>query len=342
MEADQSKSNQGRKLHDQGRKKNRHIRRTARISTHQMQSLAFNFGTLIEAQNSLPEKSGIDLAEIIEQKNKLAEAWQRGRFLRNVRNLASVPVTMDEAARRLSLNGADDLRAILDNDREAGDTWHQTRYEAFIKIKLALVKTAFEGNQAAIRAVESFLRAEMDYKVGGPRRLRITDIANLTGQLRGTIHNWVSRYQLPLGPDKTIELKDFIRWFEVFTAEKAASKNGGKKDQSSRLHAMKAEQIEIELKRQRRELLSREEVMAGILHRYQLLINTMRQKAPQMAQLCQGQKPERVIEIITDCLGDICRELCHVPAEFYLPEAAAKAYQKVLEILKNDLNENQP
>jgi len=42
-----------------------------------MQSLAFNYGTLIEAQNSLPENSGIDLAELVQQNNKLAEAWQR-------------------------------------------------------------------------------------------------------------------------------------------------------------------------------------------------------------------------------------------------------------------------
>ncbi|MCJ7675484.1 MAG: hypothetical protein MUO33_10085, partial [Sedimentisphaerales bacterium] len=82
----------------------------ARISTQQMQSLAFNYSTLLEAQNSLPEKSGVDLAELVQQNNKLAEAWQRGRFPRNVRNLASVPVTMDEASRRLSLNGAEELQ----------------------------------------------------------------------------------------------------------------------------------------------------------------------------------------------------------------------------------------
>jgi len=304
----------------------------------QVKVLAINCSTMAEAEQSLPK-----LPDLIAHHKEIAAAWQRGRFLRNVRNLASVPVTMDDASRRLSLNGAEELERILETDTEAGDTWRQTRQEAFITIKLALVKTAMKGNQAAIRAVENFLRAEMDYKVGssGPRRLRIIDIANLTGQLRGTIHNWISRYQLPLGPDKTIELKDFIRWFEIFTAEKAADKNGGKNDQASRLHAMKAEQIELELKRHRRELLPREEVMAGILHRYQILVNSVRQRAPQMAQLCLGQKPERIVEIITNSMGDICGDLCKVPAEFYLPEPAAKAYQKVLEILKNDLNENQ-
>jgi len=39
-----------------------------------MQSLAFNYGTLIEAQNSLPENNGIDLAELVQQDDKLAEA----------------------------------------------------------------------------------------------------------------------------------------------------------------------------------------------------------------------------------------------------------------------------
>jgi hypothetical protein len=292
---------------------------------------------MAEAEQSLPK-----LPDLIAHHKEIAAAWQRGRFLRNVRNLASVPVTMDDASRRLSLNGAEELERILETDTEAGDTWRQTRQEAFITIKLALVKTAMKGNQAAIRAVENFLRAEMDYKVGssGPRRLRIIDIANLTGQLRGTIHNWISRYQLPLGPDKTIELKDFIRWFEIFTAEKAANKNGGKNDQASRLHAMKAEQIELELKRQRRELLPREEFIAGILARHRLLVNTLRQKAPQIAQLCQGQRPERVVEIITDSLGDICRELCQVPAELCLPESAVKVFKELFRILNNEFTNN--
>jgi len=320
--------------------KKRHSEPAARISTHQMQSLAFNYGTLIEAQNSLPENSGVDLAELVQQDDKLAEAWQRGQFLRNVRNLASVPVSMDEASKRLSLNGAEELQGILETDAEAGDTWRQTRQEAFIQIKLALVKTAREGNQAAIRAVENFLRAEMDYKAGGgPRRLRVAEIANLTGRSRHGVYDWVEKNNLPLGPDKTIELKDFIRWFETFTAENAAGKNEGRKE-DSRLHAVKAETIEMELKRRRRQLLPREEFIAGILARHQLLVNSVRQKAPQIAQLCQGQKPERVAEIIIDSLGDICRELCQVPAELCLPESAAKGLKDVLEILNNEFTKN--
>jgi len=318
-------------------KKRRHVRTRPRISGHQIESLAFNYSTLIEAQSCFPEKSGIDLAHLIQQDDKLADAWQRGRFLRNVRNLASVPVTMDEAARRLALNDADELRTLLEHDAEARDTWRQTRQEAFIRIKVVLTRTALEGNQAAIRMVENFLHAEMDYKIGGgPRRLRIADIADLVGRSRHLVYNWMQKNNLPLGPDKTIDLKDFMRWFETFTAEKAATRNGGKKDQSSRLHQVKVEQIEIELKRCRHELLARDEVMAGILARHQVLINSVRQKAPQIAQLCQEQKPERIIKIITDSLADICRELCQVPAELHLPERAAKAYREVLKMLTDE------
>jgi len=298
----------------------------------QVKMLAINCSTMAEAEQSLPK-----LPNLIARHKEIAAAWQRGRFLRNLRGLASVPVTLAEAARRLNLNEADALQTILEIDHEAGDTWHQTRYDAFTKIKIALVKTAFEGNQAAIRAIENFLRIEMDHKASGPQRLRISDIADLVGRSRHLIYNWVSRYKLPLGTDKTVELKHFLRWFETFTAGNAASKNGGKSDQESRLHAMKAESIEMELKRRRHELLDRDEVMAGILARHQVLINSMRKKAPQIAQLCQGQKPERIIKIITDSLADICRELCQVPAELHLPESVAKAYRHVLEILNKDI-----
>lgn len=322
-----------------GAKKRRHVRVRSKISAQQMQSLAFSYGTLVEAQNSLPPNTQIGLAELIQRHDKLAEAWRRGQFLRNLRNLASVPVTLDEAARRLNLNGADALQTILETDSEAGDTWHQMRYDAFTKIKVALTRTALEGNQTAIRAVENLLHAEMNHRTAP--KLTITDIANVTGRSRHLVYNWTQRNNLPLGLDKTIELKDFIRWFEAFTAENAVAKNGGKADKESRLHAMKADVIEIELRRQRNELLDRDEVMAGILARHQVLINSMRHKAPQIAQLCQGQKPERIVKIITDSLSDICRELCQVPAQLCLPEPAAKAYQNVLEMLNDGFGKNE-
>jgi len=298
--------------------------------------LAINCSTMAEAEQSVPK-----LPDLITRHKEIAAAWQRGRFIRNVRNLASVAVTVDEAARRLEMADPDDLHRMIETDPEVRDTWRQTRQEAFIRIKLALAKTAFEGNQAAIRAVESLLRTEVELKrFPDTRKLKVADIAALTGRTRPTIYEWVNKGRLPIADDKTIDVGAFIRWFETYISETIIQKYAGKKtDQSSRLHAMKAEQIEIELKRQRRELLPREEVMAGILARYQLLINSMRQKAPQIAQLCQGQKPERVVEIITNSLGDICRELCQVPTELYLPEPAAKAYQKILDILKDGLNE---
>ena len=303
----------------------------------QVKMLAINCSTMAEAEQSLPK-----LPDLITHHKEVAAAWQRGRLLRNLRGLASVAVTVDEAARRLELADPDELHHMIEDDPEVRDTWCQTRQEAVIRIKLALAKTAFEGNQAAIRAVETLLRTEVPLKMPDTHKLKVADIAIFTGKPRAAIYEWINKGHLPIAADKTIDVGSFIRWFETYITDSMIQKYASKKtDQSSRLQAMKAEQIEIELKRQRRELLPREEVMAGILHRYQILVNSVRQRAPQMAQLCFGQKPERVVEIITNSLGDICSDLCKVPAEFYLPEPAAKAYQKVLEILKNDLNKNQ-
>ena len=302
----------------------------------QVKMLAINCSTMAEAEQSLPK-----LPDLISRHKEVAAAWQRGRFLRNLRNLASVAVTVDEAAKRLELADPDELQHMIDDDSEVRDTWHQTRQEAFIRIKVALAKTAFEGNQAAIRAVETLLRMEVPLKIPDTHKLKLSDIAILTGRTRSTIYEWVNKGRLPLDADKTIDVGSFIRWFETYISEMIIQKYASKKtDQASRLHAMKAEQIEIELKRQRRDLLPREEFIAGILARHRLLINTMRQKAPQIAQLCQGQKPERVVEIITDSLGDICRELCQVPAELCLPESAVKVFKELFRILNNEFTNN--
>jgi hypothetical protein len=299
----------------------------------QVKMLGINCKTMTEAEQSLPK-----LPDLIAHRKDVAAAWQRGRFLRNLRGLASVAVTVDEAAKRLELADPDELQHMIENDPEVRDTWHQARQEALIHIKLALAKTAFEGNQAAIRAVENLLHAEMNHRTAP--KLTITDIANVTGRSRHLVYNWTQRNNLPLGLDKTIELKDFLKWFETFTVESAVAKFGQKSDQTNQLHQVKAEQIKMEIKRRRHELLPREEVMRGILARHQVLINSMRQKAPQMAQLCQGQESERIIKIITDSLADICRELCQVPAQLCLPEPAAKAYQKVLEILNDEFTKS--
>jgi predicted DNA-binding transcriptional regulator AlpA len=163
---------------------------------------------MAEAEQSLPK-----LPDLIARHKEVAAAWQRGRFLRNLRGLASVAVTVDEAARRLELADPDELHHMIENDSEVRDTWRQTRQEAFIRIKLALVKTALEGNQAAIRAVENFLRAEVELKrLPDTYKLKVNDIAALTGRTRPTVYEWVNKGRLPIDTDKTIDLGSFIRW----------------------------------------------------------------------------------------------------------------------------------
>ena len=305
-------------------------RRSKKFTASQMESLAFTYGTLVDAQNSLGQASRIKLTTLIANDRKLAAAWQRGQFLRNLRNLASVPVTMDEAARRLNLANADELRTILDNDIEAANLWLQIRQDAFLRIKLALVKTALDGNQAAIRAVENLLHTEASLKNGfGINSVRISEICSLTGRTRTLVYKWVRNHGLSVSEDKTVELSVFFPWFENYLQTIHPKVDS---QQIQRLHQMKAERIEVALKRQRHELLPREDVMTAILGRHQVLINAVRQKAPHIASLCHGQKLERIIKIITDSLTDICWQLCEPPCELYLPEAAAKGFRKVLEI----------
>jgi len=298
--------------------------------------LGMKSATMVEASQSMPK-----LADLIAHHKEVAAAWQRGRFLHNVRALASVAVSVSEAGTQLELGDPDDLHRMILDDPEVRDIWMQTRREAFIRIKVALSKTAFEGNQAAIKVVGALLKMELPPKIPDTRKLKVADIVTLTGRTRSTVYEWVSKGHLQIGDDKTVDLAAFIRWFETYIADTVIQKYTSKKtDQSSRLHAMKAEQIEIELKRQRHDLLPREEFIASILARHQVLVNSLRQKAPQIAQLCQGQRPERVVEIIIDSLRDICRELCQVPTELSLPEPLVKTFKGLLESLNNDFTKN--
>jgi hypothetical protein len=77
---------------------------------------------MAEAEQSVPK-----LPDLITHYKEVGAAWQRGRFLRNLRNLASVAVTVDEAAKRLELADPEELHHMIENDSEVRDTWRQTR-----------------------------------------------------------------------------------------------------------------------------------------------------------------------------------------------------------------------
>ena len=47
-------------------------------------------------------------------------------------------------------------------------------------------------------------------------KLKLRELALLTGRSRSTVYEWVAKNGLPIADDKRVELAAFIRWFESY------------------------------------------------------------------------------------------------------------------------------
>ena len=318
------------------RKKKRKTKRKRKVKppldvTH-VKLLGLTCSSIAEAETKLQKK--MDLTKILTKYEELDAAWNRGRFLRNLRALASVAVTVSEAAEKLGLANSQELYNMLDTDREVADTWGQARQEAFIKIKFALIKQANEGNQAAIRAIEPFLQDELHQRTDyfDFSYLSTNQLAQLTGKTRQTIYKWRTQHGLPTNKDNSFDLHQVLPWLEKFIIQKITDRFKGD-EKLDPLKQAKAERLEMELKKHRGELLNREEVMAGLLARYQILLFWAERRPDELGRLCQGQKPERITKLIKEAVIELRRDLCQVPEELQLSDKASKLFQKVLDNL---------
>jgi hypothetical protein len=156
-----------------------------------------------------------DLAGLIAGDKALQDAWERGRFLRELAELAESPVCMAGVAEQL---GFDDggFNGVLATDPEARDTWRRGRHRFYVQAKSAIMAGAGQGKPHCLRTVEAIVRAE----AGGPpqektfdhNHLSMAEMERVTGVSRVQLLRWVER-GLPRDPDSgCFSLPAFIAW----------------------------------------------------------------------------------------------------------------------------------
>lgn len=285
------------------------------------QRLGFEYEDLAAADGA----AGLtpNLAKYLERHPRLRVAFERGQFLRNLKSLASIVMTVSEAAHKLGLQSGEALREILDTDAEAGDLWSQKRLDTIIDARQALLTAAKEGNHVAIRAVENYLREEKQQ--AGPaadlQHLSQKEIAELFDVSRVTLNEWQSKHGLSRNADRSYNLAEVIRWYGEF----AKRKIGGKILPADKLRDLKAEEKSLDLAQRRGQLLEREAVVAGFLARWQMVVGAFGYKRRELSQMVHGQTIERIEEQLGRFFEDLQRSWLSVPEFLQLPpEAAAK------------------
>ena len=302
------------------------------LSPVRAKSLGYEYDSITAADAG----SGLDvtLAGLFRYKKyaSIKAAFERGQFLRNLAGLAGVVETVSEAARKLDLASGQVLREILDTDLEAANLWNQRRLDTKIKAREGLITAAADGNQAAIRAIENYLRDDARPAAGGPdlHKLMQKDIADLFDVDRLTVRNWTDRHNCPRNVDGTFDLASVIRWWKQFEQRKS----GPHVVSADPLRDMKTEEKRLDLAERRGELLDREEVISGLAARVQVMVGAFNYKRRELANMVHNQTIEGVEDILGRFFEDLQRQQLELPEFLSLPAEAEATLKLLFEQIK--------
>lgn len=302
------------------------------VEEAEIRRLGLECENLTEADAAI--KKSKSLKEIFKKHPQLRQAWDRGRFLRNLRGLARTGASISEASKKLGLASGQVLRAMIDEDQEVGDLWDQTQLEVYIEIKSAIIEAAKEGKADAVRAVESFLLDEKERPEFDPSRITKLQLVEITGKTKRTITTWLDKFGLPRNADnKTFDVGIVWAWYEEFLLKKAPV---GKEPAVilDPLKAMKAEKLKVELASHRNELLDRNEVVIGQIAWVQNIKSFCERGNDELSRLCCNQPREKIAEIHRRFFRDLLAETAKYPKEFRLPAELGRELVKILQKLK--------
>ena len=301
------------------------------VDEAEVRMLGLECENLTEADAAIRTRKS--LSALFKKYPQLRQAWDRGRFLRNLRGLARTGISVPEASKKLGLANARVLRTMINEDVEVGDLWDQTQLEVFIEIKSALIESAKEGKADAVRAVESFLLEEKERPEFDPAHVTLYQLTELTGKARQRIHEWRTKFGLPRNADNTFDMSIFLAWFEEFLLGKASAEKGPPAELDP-LKAMKAEKLKVELASHRNELLDRSEVIIGQVAWVQNIKSFCERSNDELSRLCFSQPRKKIAEIHRRFFIELFDETARYPKELRLPVALERELVEILEKLK--------
>jgi len=310
-------------------------KRKARLPVEEaeVRRLGLESENLTEADATITTR--ISMADLFKKYPELKAAWDRGRFLRNLRDRARSGASIPEAAMRLGFASARELQAIINEDVEVADLWKQTRFAVTLDLKAAVMDAAREGKADAIRAVEAMLQNEKETAGADFTRITTHQLVEITGRVRRTIHDWVTKFGMPRNVDKTFDLSFVWAWFEDFLLK------GSEKMEGPGIHPLKAlnlkmktEKLRVELARHRNETLDRKAVIIQLVAWAQHLVAYCYRHNEELSRLCIGQPREKVLEIHRQFFRDLHASIARVPKELRLSDDKGKELDAFLLSLK--------
>lgn len=296
------------------------------LTAARVRKLALDFDDLAGADAHLGRR--FDLVGLLAKHGELLAAWQRGRFLRNLRRAASTGMSLAEAAHDLQI-APEDLRQRIDGDIEAAEIWNEARLDASIELKTAWKEKAKEGNARAMAQVEAALRDEIAHAVLDIHNIPEERMAEIAAVNVSTLFRWRQSAGLPRNSGATTyDLPAVWGWFEQFTKQRSS---GGAVVDVDPLRAQKAREKQLRNAELEGRLWPRETVLASLAARAQLLAETLSAaRASELGQRCDGQPAPQIARMLEAFFGDVKRAACQLGDELNLPAAARAAWDALV------------
>jgi hypothetical protein len=304
-----------------------------RLTAAFVREAAMDCATMAAAESRL----GIeDLAGRIEKSQTLTKAWEKGRQLRDIRELAVTPICMEEASKKLGL-GEDGLAKLYKRDPEVRDLWDRGRVDMLVKAKQGLMDRAVTGSPHALSAVERILRGEFGQAAGSQpgdfTKLSPTQIAEATGFPRQTILRWHKSHGLKRNADGTYNLPEFVEWLREFEVDKVTRTTGTAGQDPLREQKARKAKIEADLAEGR--VILKEQHIRTLMTQAAWLVQLLSEaKAEEWAALHEGLTALQLKERYMDAFWALRSQWCMLPAEVPMSPAARAKFEEAFELMK--------
>lgn len=271
------------------------------------------------------------LVSRIHRSTKLQAAWDRGRFLRDIAAFAGAGATKAEVAIQLKIELA--IFEEMLADPEAADIWVTAQNNAMLAIKMGIKDQAIAGKPAAIKSLTRIFENERPAgAVLDIFRVTMKQLEAIAQVSRETIHQWYSAKGLTRAGDNTFDLRQVWRWWELYSQRKVnVTPQVGAPD---RLRSAKAIREEMGIDVERGKLLSRDEMVTGLVGRLQQFLELWDRMVDGVADKCSNMPKSGVLEILAKFKHELRGEFVKVEIEMKLTDSQRKKLESFLKELE--------
>ena len=280
------------------------------------------------------ERLGVsDLPDLLKTSKRLSAAWERGRLLQRVRNVAGKRYIVPEAADKLLLLPRGSFKAIYAKDHVIRDLWDRERFALLDAAEAKLAERVLAGDRNAIEAVEHLFgnRAEPAGEFD-TQKVRPSRMEAATGIKREQWDRWAKDNGCPRNMDGSYSLARVIDWLRRWERDKAT---GGR--EAAGLNPLQTEKMRRE-KRDNDDAEGREipiaihvEELNRRAHCLMALISPFRAK--EWAQSFCGKDEGELEQEILAAFGAIKKAYKSTSPDIPMPEEARLKIEEGLAIL---------